>query len=139
LEAAEVSTQVEASNGLEPPKAWTPSPPKASPPKANYTDHAAGMTVHDRLAALEFSDYGSDSDLGDLAAADQILGELDAGTKVHEEQVQPIAIPAVEQTQDAPAQDDAPADGVTLFRENSWDAPSPKEKVELLREHSWDD
>merc|ERR1719174_2170633 len=55
LEAAEVTTQVEASQGFEPPKAWTPSPPKASPPKANYTDHAAGMTVHDRLAALEFS------------------------------------------------------------------------------------
>jgi hypothetical protein len=141
FEAADVTTAVEASQDLEPPKAWTPSPEKgtASPPKANYTDHAAGMTVQDRLAALEFSDYGSDSDLGDLAAADQILGELDATTKVHEEEVQPIAIPAAEQTQDAPAQDDAPADGVTLFRENSWDAPSPKEKVELLREHSWDD
>merc|ERR1719201_487128 len=37
LEAAEVTTQVEASQGFEPPKeAWTPSPPKASPPKANY-------------------------------------------------------------------------------------------------------
>merc|ERR1719379_2487465 len=80
LEAAEVTTQVEVNQGLEPPRAWTPSPAKetASPPKASYTDHAAGMTVQDRLAALEFSDYGSDSDLGDLAAADQILGELDA-------------------------------------------------------------
>merc|ERR1719201_3233711 len=49
LEAAETTTQVEASGGLEPPKAWTPSPQKtsASPPKAkNYTDHAAGMNMH---------------------------------------------------------------------------------------------
>merc|ERR1719199_395543 len=49
LEAAEVTTQVEVSQGLEPPRAWTPSPAKetASPPKASYTDHAAGMTVQD--------------------------------------------------------------------------------------------
>lgn len=137
LEAAEVTTTVQAGGAFEPPKAWTPSPPKASPPKANYTDHAAGMTVHDRLAALEFSDYGSDSDLGDLAAADQILGELDATTEAHKEEVQPAALPAVDQAQDAPAQDEEPTESVTLIRENSWDAPSPK--VELIREHSWDD
>jgi hypothetical protein len=139
LEIAEAATEVEASVGLEPPKAWTPSPPKttASPPKTkNYTDQSAGMTVHDRLAALEFSDYGSDSDLGDLAAADQILGELDATAKGQEEEVQPVVLPAAEAMQNAPAQDDAPAESVTMLRENSWDA-SPK--VELIREHSWDD
>jgi len=138
LEAAEATTQVEASDCLEPPKAWTPSPQRAtsSPPKANYTDHAAGMTVQDRLAALEFSDYGSDSDLGDLAAADQILGELDATAKGQEEEVQPVVLPAAEAMQNAPAQDDAPAESVMMLRENSWDA-SPK--VELIREHSWDD
>jgi hypothetical protein len=145
LEAAEETTQVEAGGAFEPPKAWTPSPEKAAapPPKANYTDHAAGMTVQDRLAALDFSDYGSDSDLGDVAAADQILGELDAtaataGQPQQLEEVHPVSPPAAEETQQAPAQDDAIADGVTLLRENSWDAPSPK-KVELIREHSWDD
>merc|ERR1719258_844373 len=107
LEAAEVTTTVQAGGAFEPPKAWTPSPPKppAPPPAKNYTDQAAGMTVHDRLAALEFSDYGSDSDLGDLAAADQILGALAA--------------------EEAPVAAAPEAEGVTLVRENSWDAPSP--------------
>jgi len=144
LQDAEMTTQVEASGGLEPPKAWSPSPQKtttAQPQAKNYTDHGAGMTVQDRLAALEFSDYGSDSDLGDMAAADQILGELDAAataTNVHTEEVQSVAIPAADETHDALAQDKDPGDTVTLLRENSWDAPSPK-KVELIREHSWDD
>jgi hypothetical protein len=139
LETAEAITAVEASGGLEPPKAWTPSPTKtgASPKAKNYTDHAAGMTVHDRLQALEFSDYGSDSDLGDLAAADQILGELDAAATGPAEEVQSAAVPSAEDTSNALAQADAPAESVTLIRENSWDAPSPK--VELIREHSWDD
>merc|ERR1719409_2117175 len=140
LEAAEVTTTVQAGGAFEPPKAWTPSPPKppAPPPAKNYTDQAAGMTVHDRLAALEFSDYGSDSDLGDLAAADQILGELDVTANGHVEEFPSAAVPSAEETHDALAQDDAPVDTVTLILENSWDAPSPKQ-LELIREHSWDD
>jgi hypothetical protein len=128
LQDAEMTTQ-----------AWSPSPQKtttAQPQAKNYTDHGAGMTVQDRLAALEFSDYGSDSDLGDMAAADQILGELDAAATATN--VQSVAIPAADETHDALAQDKDPGDTVTLLRENSWDAPSPK-KVELIREHSWDD
>merc|ERR1719201_2376679 len=107
LEAAEVTTTVQAGGAFAPPK------PPAPPPAKNYTDQAAGMTVHDRLAALEFSDYGSDSDLGDLAAADQILGELDVTANGHVEEFPSAAVPSAavlpaEQTHDALAQDDAP-------------------------------
>jgi len=106
--------------------------PGSSPTKS-YGDRGAGMSVQERMAALEFSDYDSDSDDNMLAnpaaAADAIADEI-LGTEPVAEPLQAPPAPAA-----APATQPAQA---VLEREHSWDEPDPAEAL-LVREHSWDD
>jgi hypothetical protein len=136
-------------------RAWAPASTAPDEGGRAYRDHGAGMSMTDRLAAMELSDYGS-SDSEDEAPARSAPKPLAPAPApvVFEPVTEPAAAPApapafpAAEVTPSPAlqrehswDDDrvpaAPAAG-GLQREHSWDDPEPAEPV-LLRESSWDD
>lgn len=147
--------------GPEAQGGWAAAEPVAAPapaePASVYRDHGAGLSMDDRLAALEFSDYASsDGDEVDVAEA---LAMADALVAAPVAEAPVAALPAAppvpafspekpRAAPESPAPEVQPLQLPTeepagLLRESSWDNDEPAagavQQDVLLRESSWDD